>query len=136
MLDRFSTDREQSWRALLADPGGCRATLVAVGEANRVDGFCALAAPSRDDDADERTAEIAATYVEPSRWHTGIGTALLDGALARLRRDGYEQATLWVFAANQRAHPLWVRFGFEPDGREDRHHWSGGLLEVRLRAPL
>lgn len=42
-------------------------------------------------------------------------------ALARLRSDRYEQATLWVLAANDRACTFYQRFAFEPDGGEDQH---------------
>ena len=137
LLDALSVDeRERSWRELLGETHGRSLTLVAGDDADTVEGFCALSTPSRDDDADERTAEIAATYVEPNRWRAGVGTLLLDVALGRLRRDGYEQATLWVFAENDRARSFYERFGFEPDGGEDQHDWSGGLLEVRLRARL
>jgi hypothetical protein len=41
-------------------------------------------------------------------------------ALAWLRRDRYEQATLWVFSANDRARSFYRRVAFELDGREDQ----------------
>lgn len=127
LLDRLSVEeRERNWRELLGEASGRSFTLVAVDDADVVQGFCALATPSRDDDADERTAEVAATYVEPGRWRVGVGAALLDAALAELRRAGYEQATLWVFAANEGARLFYRSFGFEPDGRDARHDWSGG----------
>jgi ribosomal protein S18 acetylase RimI-like enzyme len=136
VLDQFSATRERTWRELLSEASQASLTLVAVDDAGRVAGFCALSTPSRDDDADEGTAEIAATYVRPNHWRAGIGTALLDAAFARLRQEGYEGVTLWVFAANDRASAFYRTFGFQPDGRENRHDWSGDLLEVRLRARL
>ena len=66
----------------------------------------------------------------------GVGSALLDAVLAELRRDGYPQATLWDFANNERARSFYRTFGFEPDGREATHDWSGGQVEVRLRTAL
>jgi ribosomal protein S18 acetylase RimI-like enzyme len=135
VLDQLSVEeREQSWRELLDERHGRWFTVVAVGSDARVEGFCTTATPSRDDDAGERTAEIAATYVDPAHWRAGIGSALLDAALAELRQADYEEVTLWVFADNARARSLYRRFGFEPDGGEARHDWSGGQLEVRLRA--
>jgi ribosomal protein S18 acetylase RimI-like enzyme len=136
VLRQFAANRERSWREILSGESEASPTLVAVDQAERVAGFCALSTPSRDDDADERTAEIAATYVEPSRWRAGIGSALLEAALGRLSERGYEQVTLWVFGANERARSFYQTFGFEPDGRENRHDWSGGLPEVRLRTRL
>ena len=42
------------------------------------------AEPCRDEDAGDRTAEIAATYVDPSRWSSGVGRSLLRETLAGL----------------------------------------------------
>ena len=137
VLDQFTVKRrEGSWRELLDDSHGRWFTLVAVGPEARVEGFCTAATPSRDEDARERTAEIAATYVDPARWRAGIGITLLDAALAELRGGEYDDVTLWVFADNERARSFYQRFGFQPDGAEARHDWSGGQLEVRLRAAL
>jgi GNAT superfamily N-acetyltransferase len=44
-------------------------------------GTCPIATPSRDEDAGPDTAEIAALYVSPDRWRTGLGSALLDAAV-------------------------------------------------------
>jgi hypothetical protein len=63
---RLVDERE---RKLLGETGGRSLTLVAVDEGGRMEAFRALSTPRRDDD--ERTAEIAATHVEPSRWRTG-----------------------------------------------------------------
>jgi GNAT superfamily N-acetyltransferase len=43
-------------------------------------------APSRDDDEEDRVAEIGAIYVHPDAWRTGIGRALMDVALGDLER--------------------------------------------------
>jgi hypothetical protein len=54
-----------------------------------VRGFCAVVAPSRDENAGERTAEVAATYVYPQAWRFGLDTALLGSALSsHSRRSG------------------------------------------------
>jgi GNAT superfamily N-acetyltransferase len=134
ILDGLSVDgAERSWRNLLAEQGSF--TLVAE-RGSGVDGFCAVATPSRDDDAGERTAEIAAVYVEPERWRTGVGRALLGGALVRLRESGWEDVTLWVFAANDQARAFYASQGFVPDGAE-RENETVGQVEVRLvRPPL
>jgi GNAT superfamily N-acetyltransferase len=137
VLDHLSLEeREQNWRQLLGEGAGRWFTLVAVESEGRVDGFCTAVTPSRDDDAGERTAEIAATYVYPGRWRAGVGSALLGAAIAELHDGGYQEATLWVFADNARARSFYRRFGFEPDGAKARHDRTGGQLEVRLRAAL
>jgi RimJ/RimL family protein N-acetyltransferase len=61
---------------------------------------------------------------------------LLGAALDELRRDGDQEVTLWVFAANERARSFYRRFGFVPDGHETRRDWTAGRLEVRLRTRL
>ena len=137
VLDGLSVDaREVVWREWLSEPDATRLTLVAAGDDARISGFCTAALPSRDDDARERTAEIAATYVDPRLWRTGVGTALLDAALAELRAGGYEHATLWVLRDNALARRFYARYGFRPDGRESRHEPTGGQPTVRLRIDL
>jgi GNAT superfamily N-acetyltransferase len=135
VLDSLSVDaRTRNWREWLGDPEGRSTTFVAEGAGGAVEGFCSVNLPSRDEDADEQTAEVSALYVEPGRWRTGLGTALLEAALADARERGAGEATLWVFARNEGARAFYARFGFEPDGGERRHDWSGGETEVRLRS--
>jgi ribosomal protein S18 acetylase RimI-like enzyme len=137
LLDGLSVEqRTARWGEWLAASGGEVATLVATGAGGEVTGFCGVATPSRDDDATERTAEIAATYVDPDRWRGGIGAALLDAALGELRAAGYRDATLWVLAENAPARAFYARHGFAPDGRESRHDATGGQPIVRMRIAL
>lgn len=128
-------EREGVWRGILADTGGASLTLVAVGADERVEGFCSVSAPSRDEDAGEGSAEVAATYVDPGCWRRGVGGALLRGALGELREGGWEEATLWVFAANGRARSFYGTFGFESDGASKTHEPSGQEL-IRMRTSL
>jgi ribosomal protein S18 acetylase RimI-like enzyme len=130
VLDGLSVaQREQQWRGDLREANP--AVYVAV-EAETVVGFCAVAAPSRDGDADDGVAEIGAIYVLPSAWRSGVGRALMNAALADLRAEQWRWVTLWVLADNQRARDFYAGFGFEPDGAEMTHERSG-QKEVRLR---
>jgi GNAT superfamily N-acetyltransferase len=81
---------------------------------------------------DEDVAEIAAIYVTPDVWRTGVGTALLDAALTETRARGCKSMTLWVLADNHRARDFYARFGFTPDGAAMLHEASG-QTEIRLR---
>ena len=128
-------ERERVWRRLLADVDPASFTLVAVGADDVVEGFCSVSAPSRDEDAGERTAEVAATYVDPGCWRRSVGSALLGAASAELARAGWTEATLWVFAANERARSFYGRLGFESDGATKRHEASGREL-IRMWAAL
>lgn len=107
--------RVERWQELLDGDTDKAYTLVAEQRGTAV-GFCSLATPSRDAEAGERTAEIAAFYVAPSRWGNGIGTALMKQALDELREESWEQVTLWVLVGNDPARKFYATFGFEADG--------------------
>jgi GNAT superfamily N-acetyltransferase len=135
VLDALSlAQRESAWQALLERNAEGEFTLVAE-RGSDVVAFCSVIAPSRDDDADSRTCEVAAIYVEPSRWRDGVGSMLLGAALKQVGAAACDHVTLWVFAANDAALAFYRRFGFAPDGAETWHERSG-QKEVRLRAAL
>ena len=132
LLDRLSvTERRETWRQALA--GGAY-VLVAL-DGGTVVGFCALAKPSRDDDAGERVAEIAAIYVDPEHWRRGIGRELMEAALADLRAERWTSVTLWLLTGNQPAHDFYAQFGLEADGTETAHD-PLQPPHIRLRAAL
>jgi GNAT superfamily N-acetyltransferase len=132
VLDGLSVpQRERTWRQSLTGEEH-PAVYVAV-EDTTVLGFCAVAAPSRDDDADAGVAEIGAIYVDPDVWRRGVGRALMSAALSDLATDGWRWVTLWVFAENWQARDFYAQFSFEPDGGEMTHARSGEK-EIRLRA--
>jgi GNAT superfamily N-acetyltransferase len=93
VLDGLSVaQREEMWRQALS--GEASPSVYVAVEDGVVVGFRAVAAPSRDDDAEDRVAEIGAIYVEPNVWRTGVGRALMDVALADLRGGGWRWVTL------------------------------------------
>jgi L-amino acid N-acyltransferase YncA len=100
--------------------------LVAVEEDSLL-GFCSLL-PSRDDDAFPSTAEIAAIYVDPARWRSGIGASLIRAAFAAARTRDFHEITLWVLSANSAACAFYQSFGFTPDGQTK--------IDTRLGFPL
>ena len=102
-----------------------------------IQGFSALG-PSRDTDADPNTAEVSAIYVHPEKWGKGIGRALLSTSLDQVRNREFDQVTLWVLEANQRARSFYESFGFIHDGAiKDDDHWkSFAVREVRYRLNL
>ena len=57
-------------------------------------------------------------YVRPSAWGSGVGTDLHDEAVAVLRRDGSDAASLWVLADNARARDFYERRGWRLNGAE------------------
>jgi GNAT superfamily N-acetyltransferase len=126
--------REVFWREAAAGGDGTHPVFVAVGN-DALLGFCATAVPSRDQDTGEDVAEIAAIYVSPDVWGSGVGTGLMDAALSEVRARGCHSVTLWVLADNRLARDFYARFGFAPEGAETIHEASG-QTEVRLRASL
>jgi ribosomal protein S18 acetylase RimI-like enzyme len=131
-LARLSIDdRAERWQELLEKADSF--TLVAEID-EQVAGFCSVVRPSRDEDAGPRTAEIAALYVAPARWRSGVGSAVLAEALEQLADEAWTDVTLWVFAANDRGRAFYARHGFELADEAVNDYY--GLPVVRLRRPL
>ena len=81
--------------------------------------------------------EVYAIYVEPERWGSGCGRALMEAALAELREAGYAEAVLWVLEDNPRARRFYEAGGWELDGGEKEDDWLGTRVrEVRYRISL
>jgi GNAT superfamily N-acetyltransferase len=109
-------------------------TIVAV-ERRAICGF-ATTGPCGDQDR-RGTGEVLALYVDPDWWDRGIGRALIQEARARLTRQGFQEAGLWVLAGNARAERFYRIDGWTPDGSR-RADEVGGLTvdEIRYRRSL
>lgn len=131
LLDgRWAQDHAGAWGRALA---GERPPLVFVAVRNEsLLGFCAIVTPSDDHDEDATVAKVAALNVRASVWRTGVGTALMEEALATLRSGGWCSAALWVLQRNVRARAFYRRLGFEHDGSIDVFGESGAMV-VRMR---
>lgn len=110
-------------RILLADDGG------------ELLGYSAFGA-NRDPDAAPGVGEVRTFFVSPARWQRGVGTELLRAALDGLREMGYASASLWSFAANERANAFYEAAGFARDGSERTEEVWGHVTEVRYRRSL
>jgi len=123
----------RAWGPALA---GDRPPLVFVGVRDQtLVGFCAVAIPSDDHDENGTVAKVAALNVRPDSWRSGVGTALMDEALAAFRSDGRRIASLWVLAGNHGARAFYERLGFRTDGATDLFGDSGAPV-VRMRRSL
>ena len=113
-LDNLSIrDSARRWNERIAEPWG------PIFVAEQEDGMVGIVAcgSSQDEDVDrERVGEVYVIYVHPEHWRKGVGTALLGKALDRLRKDGFEEAILWVLRGNQQAIAFYEGAGFEADG--------------------
>jgi GNAT superfamily N-acetyltransferase len=135
-LDRLSVDDRlaqhewslrnprETWRLWVTDDDG------------HVTGF-AVSGPSEDADADERTGEVYAIYLEPDRVGTGLGRRLFGHAVEDLRTRGFRSATLWVLETNDRARRFYEAAGWKPDGTTSSERIDCSMLPtVRYRADL
>ena len=127
--------RTNMWRELTQHPD--KIIFVAEDSENNIEGFSALG-PSRDADANASTAEVSALYVHPEKWRKGIGPRTLSASLDQVRNCDFNQITLWVLEANERARSFYESFGFIQDGAvKDDDHWeSFTVREVRYRLNL
>ncbi|MFE9956806.1 GNAT family N-acetyltransferase [Micromonospora sp. NPDC005299] len=86
-------------------------------------------------DLDPAYGEILAVYLDPARWGSGTGQALLTAARAGLAERGFPEYRLWVLADNARARRFYERAGLSADGEESTYAvpLHGGRDPVRLR---
>jgi putative acetyltransferase len=59
---------------------------------------------------------LVGLYVVPAHWGTGVGSALHDHALERLRALGSERAQLWTLEGNERARRFYEQRGWTLNG--------------------
>jgi GNAT superfamily N-acetyltransferase len=75
--------------------------------------------------------ELLALHVDPERWGTGVGRALIAAARARLATR-FAHAVLWVLDGNARASRFYAGDGWVPDGtRRDATVWGITVPELR-----
>lgn len=121
--------RTAQWREHLGPHGHVRAWVAVVDQ--DVVGFVSMG-PAHDEDADRRTLQIYAIYLDPQMWGQGAARDLMRTALAEV--PPRTPVTLWVFAENERARHFYRRHGFQPDGTERTQDYDDtSLLEVRYR---
>jgi GNAT superfamily N-acetyltransferase len=60
--------------------------------------------------------ELYLVCVEPDRWRTGIGSALMAATAERLRAMGWSTAVPWTGEANTAARRAYEANGWTPDG--------------------
>ena len=93
--------------------------------------------PYRDGEVRTADAELYAVYVDPRRYGTGIGHALLLEILRNRTALGHDRIYLWVLKDNTRARRFYERAGFEADGTEEPFEADGvPVPEVRYARAL
>jgi ribosomal protein S18 acetylase RimI-like enzyme len=109
-------DRVALWETILVD--GVTVVLIAPGEP--IAGFVAF---------NPSTGEIGALYVDPTRFRTGVGSALLAAAHERLAE--HPEVVLWVLDGNEAARAFYGRHGYEADNATALHE-ATGAVQVRM----
>ena len=106
-------------------------TLVAVDG----DAICGFATVARSDAP--ACGELAALYVLPERWRSGVGLKLVAAARQQLLAFGHREAVLWMLSGNSRAEMFYVRDGWVKDGGQRVVTlWGVTVEELRLRRDL
>jgi RimJ/RimL family protein N-acetyltransferase len=85
--------------------------------------------PSRDEDL-SGLGEVCGLYVEPNRWRSGVGSALLAQAEVLLRDAGFNEFHLWVLEGNTGARRFYERVGWAPDGARKVVEMGGSPIAV------
>ncbi|MDP9866522.1 MULTISPECIES: GNAT family N-acetyltransferase [Streptosporangium] len=81
--------------------------------------------------------EVYALYALSGHWSTGLGLAMMERSVARLRGMGHAEAGLWVLEGNARARGFYERFGFTLSGRaQDAAGLPFSVPEVHYRLSL
>lgn len=122
---------EAAWRSRLQ--AGERAAWV-WDQAGEVVGV-AEAGPATDDDGPPGRGHLYFLDVAPEAQGAGVGSALLRAALDHLRDNGFTEATLWTFAANERATRFYTGAGWVADGatvEADGESWWAPSIRMRL----
>jgi GNAT superfamily N-acetyltransferase len=63
-----------------------------------------------------RSEWLDGLYVQPQWWSRGVGRALHDEVLDRLRAEGCQRCHLWVLEDNDRARQFYERLGWAENG--------------------
>lgn len=138
-LDQLDVERRRAgWERNIADTEWPRSgTLVATEANGNVVGFANIG-PARDGDGDPLViGELAAIYLLPEAWGSGVGRRLMLAAVNVLRDAGYAEAILWVLEGNERAQRFYEIGGWQLDGvTKDVVIADVPLPEVRYRLVL
>jgi L-amino acid N-acyltransferase YncA len=128
----FPEPDPERWYALIED--GAVSILMAEDDGELL-GFSACG-ESRDEDAAPGVGEVRSLFVADGLWGRGVGRALMSAVLDSLRERGCTEASVWSFAANERANRFYEAHGFTRDGAERTEAAWADLLEVRYRRSL
>lgn len=139
ILDGLSVaGRERQWRERLS-PASRRAKTLIAEDSDGVGGFVTYSVRARDVEEAAGVGEIPALYVDPARWGSGMGGALIDAAAEQMAGDGCREAMLWMLGGNDTAQGFYEARGWRDDGgRRPSQYFpaEAQLEEIRFRRKL
>ena len=135
-LDELTVEgRQRDWQGWLAEGGERRHTLVAEWD-GRIEAFCTLEMPSREEDEPDGVAGVPALYAHPDAFGRGAGSALMDAAVRAMRERGYRESVLWMLEGNRRAEAFYERRGWTRDGGARPAEYPGVTYASEAERPL
>ena len=102
-------------------------------DGERVVGWCDVTPPGREVMAHVGVLGIA---LHPEWRAKGLGERLMREAIAAAWAFGFLKIELGVFSHNTRAHALYTKLGFEPEGVRRRHVLIDGTFHDQLHMAL
>ena len=117
-----------NWTELVSNPDG--ALVATLGDE------LAGTVVARTDPQDPTVAQLHRLYVVPERWATGVGAALHDAALDRMRARGFTHAGLWVLERNVRARRFYEARGWRHVPGRTMGYPGTDVVEVRYERDL
>jgi GNAT superfamily N-acetyltransferase len=127
------TSSADEWERFISDPD----LIVLIAERRGEPAALALLCRSTDSDSDPaRVAMLDRLYTEPASWRRGLGRALLDGAMDKLRERRFQEVTLWTAEWNT-SRGFYETLGWELDGATREKTFAGSTFtEVRYRTQV
>jgi ribosomal protein S18 acetylase RimI-like enzyme len=120
-------DRLAQWVEVFGGDGPGREICLVADVDAAIVGFVSFGpATPEESEPPPHAAEVYAIYLREAVHGTGIGRALLESAVERLRREGYPSAVLWVLASNERARRFYEKAGWDHDGVTAAHRFVSG----------
>ena len=115
-------DEQVRWERRLVDPAGWTLIASDSGAALGTIHFTEARRRRGEGAAIAGRAHLSGLVVLPASWGAGIGSALLDAALAEMQSRGYREAQLFTAVANRRSRIFYERRGWRATATNTHHH--------------
>lgn len=127
-LRRFTDERRERWKSVMASRDFVRNTLLVAERGDRLVAFVYFGPV----DYGVREAEIFDLYAHPMAWGSGVAWTLMDNTWELLVEARYRRVHLWTITGANRARHFYESFGFTQTTRTREQDFGDGrpVLEV------